>query len=97
MKKEHEQIKKLANLARLKLDQHELDEMAADFNKILGFIDKLGEVNTSNIQPLTHIHKIENHYREDEVQSDSNNKALLNLAPEKNSDYIKVPKVKSKK
>ena len=36
MKKEHEQIKKLANLARLKLDQHELDEMVADFNKILG-------------------------------------------------------------
>ena len=96
MKKIQQKIQKLAKLARLKLDKNEVEEMVLDFDKMLGFINKLDEVNVNDVQPLIHIHNIKNNYRDDKVLQSTIKKDLLNSAPEKNSDYFKVPKVNSK-
>ena len=96
MKTIQKKIQKLAKLARLKLDKKEVEEMVLDFDKMLGFINKLDEVNVNDVQPLTHIHNIKNNYRNDKALQSTNKKDLINLAPEKNSDYFKVPKVNSK-
>ena len=55
--------------------------------------EQLDNVNTDNINPLTHIHEHENIYRKDVVIQKEIKNAILNLAPNKNSDYFKVPKV----
>ena len=96
MKKIQKKIQKLAKLARLNLDDKEVEEMVLDFDKMLSFINKLEEVNVNDLQPLIHIHSIKNNYRTDKVLQSTNKKELINLAPEKNSDYFKVPKVNSK-
>ena len=96
MKTIQQKIQKLAKLARLNLDDKEVEEMVLDFDKMLSFINKLEEVNVNDLQPLIHIHSIKNNYRTDKVLQSTNKKELINLAPEKNSDYFKVPKVNSK-
>ena len=97
MKINREKIQKLANLSRLNLSDSEIQDMLGDLQEILNFIDKLATINTDKIQPLTHIHQKTNIYREDNVTSVDIKRAILNNAPNHDSDYIKVPKVLKRK
>jgi aspartyl-tRNA(Asn)/glutamyl-tRNA(Gln) amidotransferase subunit C len=86
-------IRKLAHLARLEFNEEKEQEVLKDLNKILNWVDQLRELDTDNIEPLTHMSEEVNVFREDQVKNTvSHEKALLN-APKKDSDYFRVPKV----
>jgi len=97
MKINKEKVKKLAKLARLNFDNKDIESMVSDLEKMLKFVEKLNEVNTEDISPLTHIHQDINIYREDKTHTLDIKAQILENAPNHNSDYIKVPKVLRKK
>lgn len=92
MKVDQEIIKKIAHLARLELDEAAEIAMEKDFNKILDWMDKLNEVNTENVEPLIHMSQEINVLREDIVNNSLSHEAALKNAPQKDSDYFRVPK-----
>ncbi len=86
-------IRKLAHLARLEFNEEKEQEVLGDLNKILNWVDKLSELDTDNIEPLTHMTAEVNVMREDVAENTvTHEEALLN-APKKDSDYFRVPKV----
>ena len=86
-------IRKLAHLARLEFSEDKEQERLGDLNKILNWVDKLRELDTENIEPLTHMTAEVNVMREDVAKNTvTHEEALLN-APKKDSDYFRVPKV----
>ena len=88
-----ETVEKVAHLARLDLAEDEKKEMIADMNKILGFMDKLNEIDTSGIEPLVYMTNEINAVREDVIKHEiTHEEALLN-APKHDEDYFLVAKV----
>ncbi|WP_439881574.1 Asp-tRNA(Asn)/Glu-tRNA(Gln) amidotransferase subunit GatC [Pontibacter sp. MBLB2868] len=86
-------IRKLAHLSRLEFNEEKEQEMLQDLNKILNWVDKLRELDTESIEPLTHMSEELNVFREDVARNTvTHEEALLN-APKKDSDYFRVPKV----
>ena len=93
MKIEKETILKMAHLARLEIDESELDSLSDDMARILGFMEKLNELDTADVQPLIYMSDEHNVLRKDEVKHEiTHQEALLN-APKKDSDYFRVAKV----
>jgi aspartyl-tRNA(Asn)/glutamyl-tRNA(Gln) amidotransferase subunit C len=92
MKADKETVKKMAHLARLEFEGNE-DEMVNGMNEMLDFVEKLKELNTEGIEPLSHISSEINIMREDEVKHTISHEEALMNAPKKDSDYIRVPKV----
>jgi len=90
-------VEKLAKLSRLNFNDQEIDAMISDLEEMLKFVDKLNEINTDDISPLTHIHAANNIYRDDCPKNLDIKTQILENAPNHNSDYIKVPKVLRKK
>ena len=90
-------VEDLARLSRLSFSDQEMESMISELEEILMFADKLNEVNTDSISPLTHIHGANNIYRDDISKNLDIKKKILENAPNHNSDYIKVPKVLRKK
>ena len=88
-----ETVEKVAHLARLELAEDEKEMMIADMNKILGFMDKLNEIDTSGIEPLVYMTNEINTVREDVIKHEiTHEEALLN-APKHDEDYFLVAKV----
>jgi aspartyl-tRNA(Asn)/glutamyl-tRNA(Gln) amidotransferase subunit C len=86
-------VDKVAHLARLELAADEKAEMIKDMSKILSFMDKLNEVDTTGVEPLVYMTNEVNVLREDEVkQVITTEEALLN-APEHDQSYFLVAKV----
>lgn len=93
MKITDEVIDHLADLARLSFSEEEKAELKNDLEKMIGFVEKLKEVNTTGIEPLIHITDAENILRDDEVkQTITKQEALLN-APQTDGNFFIVPKV----
>jgi aspartyl-tRNA(Asn)/glutamyl-tRNA(Gln) amidotransferase subunit C len=88
-----ENVNKIAHLARLEFDDKGSEEMAKDMNKILEWMDKLNELDTSDVKPLTHMSAEINILREDRVDQTLSHADALKNAPKKDSDYFRVPKV----
>jgi aspartyl-tRNA(Asn)/glutamyl-tRNA(Gln) amidotransferase subunit C len=86
-------VDKIAELAKLEFDASAKEEIKSDLNKMLAFIDKLSELNTDNVSPLIYMLDEEQELREDEVKGHVTQQEALKNAPDKDSDYIKVPKV----
>ncbi len=93
MKINDETVDKIAHLARLELSGEEKQEMIKDMNKILGFMDKLNEIDTSGIEPLVYMTNGVNNMREDVVKQEITHEEALKNAPKHNEDYFLVPKV----
>ncbi len=92
-----EQIKNLAKLARLKLSDEEIESLAEDLSKILNYVKKIEELNLGNIEPLISIiDKLE--FREDEERrgDDEERKKIINNFPQRENNYLKVPKILEK-
>jgi aspartyl-tRNA(Asn)/glutamyl-tRNA(Gln) amidotransferase subunit C len=86
-------VKKIAHLARLEFNAEEEEKMQKDLNNILTWMEKLQQIDTDQVEPLTHMSSELNVMREDEAKEPlPHSKGLLN-APKKDSDYIRVPKV----
>jgi aspartyl-tRNA(Asn)/glutamyl-tRNA(Gln) amidotransferase subunit C len=88
------QIEHLAKLARLKLSEVEVENLSKDLTEILTYVEKINEINLENVEPLTNIlDKLD--LREDNHQLTDNSLIIENF-PEKEDDYLKVPKILEK-
>ena len=86
-------VDKLANLARLQFDETEKVAVKKDLQRMIQFVEKLNELDTTGVAPLLHMSDRVNALREDVVKgSISREEALLN-APLKDTQFFKVPKV----
>lgn len=89
-------IKKLALLSRLNFNANEKEEIKMDLQKMISFIEKLNELDTTGVQPTLHMSDEVNVLREDEIKgSITAEKAFVN-APLHDGQYFKVPKVMKK-
>jgi aspartyl-tRNA(Asn)/glutamyl-tRNA(Gln) amidotransferase subunit C len=88
-----EEVKHIAKLARLSLSEKEIERMQKDLAKILDYVEKLKEVDVSKTKPFSM--KLENVFRKDEAKSKdfSEIKNLIEMAPERKENYIKVKSV----
>lgn len=94
MKKINEElIDQLAHLARLEFSPEEKEKILQDLNRILEYIDQLNELNTDDIEPLIYLSPNTSITREDKVIETLKKSDALNNAPQKDSDYFRVPKV----
>jgi len=93
MKIDDKLIQDLSKLAKLEFDEKSSIEMQEDLKKIIGFVDKLSEIDTSNIEPLIYLSEEKNVLREDKIGEMLSQTEALSNAPKKDSDYILVPKV----
>jgi aspartyl-tRNA(Asn)/glutamyl-tRNA(Gln) amidotransferase subunit C len=88
-----ETVEKVAHLARLELAEDEKETLIADMSKILGFMAKLNEIDTSGIEPLVYMTNTSNVLREDVIKQEiTHDEALLN-APKHDENYFLVAKV----
>jgi aspartyl-tRNA(Asn)/glutamyl-tRNA(Gln) amidotransferase subunit C len=87
------QVRNVAKLARLELTDQEVSQFSTELSAILGYIEKMNELDTDNVEPLAHCLPVHNVFRPDvPKQSLDVEKALAN-APQRADDYFKVPKV----
>ncbi len=86
-------VEKLADLAKLEFNEQEKDKFVDEFSQIIAFVEKLDEVETSGVEPLVYVNNLSNILREDKVKQEITHEEALKNAPEKDSDYFKVPKV----
>lgn len=93
MKLDAETLKKIAHLSRLEIDEKETDKMLRDMSNMLTFVEKLNEVNTDGVEPLTTMSHEVNALREDVAKHDLTHDEVLKNAPKKDSDFFRVPKV----
>ncbi len=96
MKVTDELVDKLATLAKLEFEGERKEQLKQDFQKILDFVDKLSELDTDGVEPLIHLSDTVTEFRNDEVSITISHEQALKNAPQKDSDYFKVPKVLSK-
>ena len=86
-------IKHISKLSRISVDDAKADKLAGDLNSIFDFIEKLNELNTDNIEPLTSIAETTLKLRTDEVKSENIRDQILKNSPEENEDFFVVPRV----
>jgi aspartyl-tRNA(Asn)/glutamyl-tRNA(Gln) amidotransferase subunit C len=86
-------IDKLARLSMLQFNEAEKEAIKQDLQKMIGFVNKLSELDTSGTQPLQHMGEAMNAFREDVSSNTLERAAALSNAPNHDSQYIKVPKV----
>lgn len=89
-------IYKVADLARIEIDAHEVETLQADMNKILTFMEKLNELDTSNVEPLVYMNPEVNVWRADEVIQEISVENALKNAAVHNENYFMVPKILEK-
>ena len=86
-------VEKLANLSRLEFSETEKEEIKNDLEKMIGFIDKLNELDTTGVAPLLHMSENVNVFREDEVKGEIDREEVFRNAPLHDEKFFKVPKV----
>ena len=85
-------IRKIAKLARLKLTEIESDKLDGYLEQVVDYIDQLNQLDTSNVQPTSHVLPVHNVFRDDE-SSKSKNIDYLTGAPSNNKGHYEVPKI----
>ncbi|MDB9698619.1 Asp-tRNA(Asn)/Glu-tRNA(Gln) amidotransferase subunit GatC [Candidatus Pelagibacter sp.] len=86
-------IKHISKLSRISVDDAKANKLAGDLNSIFDFIEKLNELNTDNVEPLTSVAETTLKLRADEVKSKNIRDQILKNSPEKNEDFFVVPRV----
>ncbi len=86
-------VKYVANLARIHLRDEEVDRLTKDLEKILDYIDKLNTLDVGDIQPTSHVLPLKNVYREDVVRPSLTQEESLKISVEQHEGSFKVPKV----
>ncbi|MFN7260289.1 MAG: Asp-tRNA(Asn)/Glu-tRNA(Gln) amidotransferase subunit GatC [Cyclobacteriaceae bacterium] len=93
MKLDVETLQKIAHLSRLDINEKDTDQMLRDMSNMLTFVEKLNEVNTDGVAPLTTMSHEINNLREDVAKVELTHDEVLSNAPKKDEDYFRVPKV----
>jgi aspartyl-tRNA(Asn)/glutamyl-tRNA(Gln) amidotransferase subunit C len=86
-------LDKIAHLSRLEFDEKDAEKMMSDMTNIVNWVEKLNEVDTTGIEPLTTMSFEVNVMREDAVKEHLPHELALKNAPKKDADYFRVPKV----
>jgi aspartyl-tRNA(Asn)/glutamyl-tRNA(Gln) amidotransferase subunit C len=88
-----EQVRHIAKLARIAVSDEEIERLAPELNKILGWVEQLGEVNTDGVEPLTAVIDQKLRLRDDVVTEGNIRDEILANAPEAQHGFFAVPKV----
>lgn len=96
MEIDNKTVDRIATLAKLQFDDNKKEEIKNDLNRMLAFVNKINEVNTDGVEPLVHMNNEINVLREDVVKVTITQEEALKNAPQKDSDYFKIPKVLKK-
>ena len=86
-------IKHISKLSRISVDEPKAEKLAGDLNSIFEFIEKLNELNTDKVEPLTSVAETKLKFRSDEVKSENIREQIIKNSPEDNEDFFVVPKV----
>ena len=93
MKITREEVRRVALLARLELSPEEESRLTEQLDNILQYMEKLGRLDTADVEPLAHAVEIVNAFREDRVTNEPQPDALLANAPDRSKTFLKVPKI----
>ena len=96
MKINDDLVQHIAHLARLEFQGEDLKAIKGDMQNIIGFMDKLSELDTDEVEPLIFMSDEVNVLREDVVEKTVTSEEALKNAPKKDSDYFRIPKVLDK-
>ena len=88
-----DEVKKVAHLARLELNENEINNHAEQLEKILDYIRQLEKIDTDDVPCTTRAIEVPNVFRKDEKKNSDCNEELLELSPSREDDYFKVPKI----
>ena len=86
-------IKHISKLSRISVDEKRAEKLADDLNSIFEFIEKLNELKTDNVEPLTSVVETTLKLRPDKVKSNNIREQIVKNSPQDNEDYFVVPKV----
>ena len=86
-------IKHISKLSRISVDEAKAEKLAGDLNSIFKFIEKLNELKTDNVEPLTSVAETTLRLRGDEVKSKNIKEEIIKNSPKENKDFFVVPKV----
>jgi len=86
-------IKHISKLSRISVDESKAEKLAGDLNSIFKFIEKLNELKTDNVEPLTSVAETTLRLRGDEVKSKNIKEEIIKNSPKENKDFFVVPKV----
>ena len=87
-----ETIEYVGILAKLELSAEEKEQAKSDMGRMLDYIDKLSELDTTGVEPMSHVFPVQNVFREDVVTNGDEREALLANAPEQKDGMFVVPK-----
>ena len=93
MKISQKDVEHVAQLARLTIAPEELKTLTEQMDAILGYVDKLNELDTEGVEPMAHAVPMSNAFREDEIKPAMGIERALQNAPQDEDGYFKVPKV----
>jgi aspartyl-tRNA(Asn)/glutamyl-tRNA(Gln) amidotransferase subunit C len=85
--------RRVARLARIRVEDAELSGLAADFNRILGFVEQLGEVDVEGVEPMVSVTPMRLKRRDDAVTDGGYPEKVLSNAPDAREGFFTVPKV----
>ena len=88
-----EEVKKVAQLARLELNANEINNHAEQLEKILDYITQLEKIDTDDVPCTTRAIEVTNIFRKDERKNFENTEELLELGPSREEQFFKVPKI----
>lgn len=88
-----ETARRVAKLARIKVEEGELDALAGEFNAILGFVEQLNEVDVDDVEPMVSVEPMRLKRRADEVTDGGMQERILSNAPDAREGFFAVPKV----
>ncbi len=88
-----EDVQHVAQLARLDFSDEAEAQMADELSQILGYVDKLNELDTSGVPPMSHVLDVTNVFRADTVEERIDRAQALEPAPDADGEYVRVPKV----
>ena len=87
-----ETIEYVGILAKLELSENEKEQAKKDMGRMLDYIDKLGELDTEGVEPMSHVFPVQNVFREDVVTNTDTREQLLSNAPEQKDGMFAVPR-----
>jgi aspartyl-tRNA(Asn)/glutamyl-tRNA(Gln) amidotransferase subunit C len=90
---DNEQVRKVANLARLELTADEETQFTDQLGSILDYIEQLNQLDVTDVEPTTRAIDVSNVTREDILQPYPEREAILNSAPQQEGDFFRVPKI----
>jgi len=93
MKISNKDVKEVADLARLEIEEEQLDKFTNQFENILKFISKLDELNTDDVESTSHVLDMPTPLREDKVEEWLSQDEALKNAPQREDEFFGVPKV----